>query len=136
MHVAAVVFGGLRPVCSDTVKVRQTFVELWLAVSDQCNVTPVIRMFACSAVAAAECVILLYFLYFAQLMQSLQEFLLLCTDGSIDKMFDYWAHASAIDIGESLTAPDNFQVRTKHFIVHTCTVDAHNLLVLCAQPHK
>eukprot|EP00953_Heterococcus_sp_UTEX-ZZ885_P034387 17813-Heterococcus_DN1.PRE.1 len=38
-----------------------------------------------------------------------QEFLLLCTDGSIDKMFDYWAHASAIDIGESLTAPDNFQ---------------------------
>jgi hypothetical protein len=51
-------------------------------------------------------------------MQTLQEFLLLCTDGSIDKMFDYWAHASAIDIGESLTAPDNFQVRTEHFIIY------------------
>ncbi|KAG5184595.1 mitochondrial carrier domain-containing protein [Tribonema minus] len=38
-----------------------------------------------------------------------QEFLLLCTAGSIEKVFDYWAHASAIDIGETLAAPDNFQ---------------------------
>jgi hypothetical protein len=71
-----------------------------------------------SAVAAAECVCIVHTVYSLNSMQSLQEFLLLCTDGSIDKMFDYWAHASAIDIGESLTAPDNFQVRTEHFTIH------------------
>lgn len=33
--------------------------------------------------------------------------------GSIAEVFDYWAHASAIDIGEAMTAPDNFETQAQ-----------------------
>lgn len=45
-----------------------------------------------------------------------QEFLLLCTFSSIESVFNYWAHASAIDIGESLAAPDNLKDFTEVFV--------------------
>lgn len=32
---------------------------------------------------------------------------------SVAEVFDYWAHASAIDIGENMTAPDNFESRAQ-----------------------
>ncbi|CAN0555571.1 unnamed protein product, partial [Ectocarpus sp. 12 AP-2014] len=38
-----------------------------------------------------------------------QQFLLLCSPASVAEVFDYWAHASAIDIGEDMSAPDNFE---------------------------
>ncbi|CAM9466293.1 unnamed protein product, partial [Choristocarpus tenellus] len=41
-------------------------------------------------------------------LKEFQQFLLLCTPESVREVFDYWAHASAIDIGESMNAPDNF----------------------------
>lgn len=38
---------------------------------------------------------------------------------SVAEVFDYWAHASAIDIGEDMSAPDNFenQAQVGHFFV-------------------
>lgn len=32
---------------------------------------------------------------------------------SVAEVFDYWAHASAIDIGEDMSAPDNFESSAK-----------------------
>lgn len=32
---------------------------------------------------------------------------------SVAEVFDYWAHASAIDIGEAMTAPDNFETQAQ-----------------------
>lgn len=29
------------------------------------------------------------------------------------EVFDYWAHASAIDIGEDMSAPDNFESKAQ-----------------------
>eukprot|EP00903_Cladosiphon_okamuranus_P014648 g13583.t1 len=42
-----------------------------------------------------------------------QQFLLLCTPASVAEVFDYWAHASAIDIGEDMSAPDNFESKAQ-----------------------
>lgn len=32
---------------------------------------------------------------------------------SVAEVFDYWAHASAIDIGEDMSAPDNFESKAQ-----------------------
>ncbi|CAN0176106.1 unnamed protein product [Ascophyllum nodosum] len=45
-----------------------------------------------------------------------QEFLVLCTPASVAEVFDYWAHASAIDIGEDMTAPDNFETHAQALV--------------------
>eukprot|EP00904_Undaria_pinnatifida_P012178 jgi/Undpi1/8090/HiC_scaffold_24.g10562.m1 len=42
-----------------------------------------------------------------------QQFLLLCTPASVAEVFDYWAHASAIDIGEDMITPDNFESKAQ-----------------------
>ncbi|CAN0517421.1 unnamed protein product, partial [Ectocarpus sp. 8 AP-2014] len=42
-----------------------------------------------------------------------QQFLLLCSPASVAEVFDYWAHASAIDIGEDMSAPDNFESKAQ-----------------------
>lgn len=35
------------------------------------------------------------------------------TMSSVAEVFDYWAHASAIDIGEDMIAPDNFETKAQ-----------------------
>jgi solute carrier family 25 phosphate transporter 23/24/25/41 len=42
-------------------------------------------------------------------LEDFQEFLLLATPASIQEVFDYWAHASAIDIGETLAATEELR---------------------------
>ena len=32
---------------------------------------------------------------------------------SVAEVFDYWAHASAIDIGEDMITPDNFESKAQ-----------------------
>ncbi|CAM9634800.1 unnamed protein product, partial [Hapterophycus canaliculatus] len=46
-------------------------------------------------------------------LKEFQQFLLLCTPASVAEVFDYWAHASAIDIGEDMSAPDNFETKAQ-----------------------